>query len=192
MSKRDLLFRFAEDQFTKQNGDRDPATFSWLNLGILCLAFSFHLIRIISQEVLSFSTEAHASIHFTSINISLLIKAGVQTSLHLVILPMVNALHRSIFLPYLDCQTVLPGSFETLVGHIPAFRLLAEICRTAVHSYASARPTTGSLSEESKLFMALTVGLRNSVCSCERPSLTVPLIQLKLCLKYCCYFGLSN
>lgn len=107
VSKLDLLFRFAEDQFTKQNRDGNPATFSWLNLGILCLAFSFHLIRIISQDVLSFSTKAHASIHFTSINISLLIKASVQTSLHLVTLPIINAVHRTIIFALLS----MPDNF---------------------------------------------------------------------------------
>jgi len=115
------------------------------------LAFSFHLVRIISQGVLSCSTEAHASIHLTSINTSLLIKAGVQTSLHLVNLPIVNVLCRSIFLPYLVCQLILHGSCETLVGHIPAFCLLAQIFRTAVHSHSSARPSTGgSLSFKTK------------------------------------------
>lgn len=153
-----------------QNTDRDPATFSQLNLGILCLAFSFHLIRIISQDVPSSSTEAHASIHFISINIPLLIKAGVQTFLHLVILPVINTLHRSIFykyiifLPYLVCQIVLPGSFKALVGHIPDFHLLAQTRRTSVHPQSSARTSTSRnliLRKKTRLFMALAVGLRN-------------------------------
>lgn len=145
VSKCYQLFRSAEDQFTKQNIDEDPATFSLLNLGILRLAFIFHLIRIISQDVLSFSTKAHASIHFSSINISLLIKSSVQTSLHLIILPIISALHRREFLPFLVCQIIFPESFETLRGHITsgAFHLLAEICRTAVHLHSFVRPSTG-------------------------------------------------
>lgn len=106
MSKHDLLFRHAEDQFIAQNRDRDSATCSWLNLSILCLAFSLYSFGIILQDVLSFFTQAHASIHFTSINISLLIKDSVQTAQLPVILPVINALQRSVFLPCFLCQVM--------------------------------------------------------------------------------------
>lgn len=159
-------------QLVVQNRDRDPATFSRLNLGILCLAFSFHLIRIMSQDVPSSSTEAHASIHFTSINIPLLIKAGVQTFLRLVILPVINTLHRSIFYIYIYNIFALlsvPDSFAwVLQGPSGTYPWFPSACSNLQGCSPSTilcknKHLAGvlSLRKKPRLFMALAVGLRN-------------------------------